>query len=62
MKVFGGVFVLGGIAAADVPATQTQAQVDPGIANLKAVFASARVGFHVANLIGVGTAFHGGSL
>jgi hypothetical protein len=62
MKVFGRVFVLGGIAAADVPATQAQAQVDPGIANLKTVFASTGVRFDVANLIGVGTAFHGCSL
>jgi len=62
MKVFGGVLVLGGIAAADVPATQAQAQVDPGIANLKTVFASAGVGFDVTDLIGVGTAFHGCSL
>src|SRR5579872_2229482 len=59
MKVLSGVFVLGGFAAADMPATQTQAQVDPGIAKLKTVFASARVRFDVANLIGVGTAFHG---
>jgi hypothetical protein len=62
MKVFGRVFVLGGIAAADMPATQAQAQVDPGIANFETVFASAGVGFDVANLIGVGTAFHGRSL
>jgi hypothetical protein len=62
MKVFGGVSVLGGIAAADVPTTQAQAQVDPGIAHFEAVFASAGVGFDVTNLIGVGAAFHGGSL
>jgi len=62
MKVFGGVFVLGRIAAADVPATQAQAQMDPGVAHLETLFASAGVGFHIANLIGVSTAFHVGSL
>jgi hypothetical protein len=62
MKVFGGVFVLGGIATADMPAAQAQAQMDPGVAHLETLFASADVGLDVTNLIGVGAAFHGGSL
>src|ERR1700675_4083218 len=41
MKVFGRVLVLGGIAATDVPATQAQAQVDPSVADLEAVLATA---------------------
>jgi hypothetical protein len=61
MEVFGGVFVLGRIAAPDVPATKAQTQVDPGVAHLETLFAAMGVGFHIANLIGVGTALHGRS-
>jgi hypothetical protein len=44
MKMFGGVFVFGGIAAADVAALEAQAQVDPGVAHFQALFAAAGVG------------------
>jgi hypothetical protein len=53
VKVFGGVLVFGGIAATDVAATETQAQVDPLIAHLQALFAAFSVGFDVVNLIEV---------
>jgi len=39
MEVFGRMLVLGGIAASDVSAFQAQPQVDPGVADLNAVFA-----------------------
>jgi hypothetical protein len=51
VKVLGGVFVLGRIAAADVAATQAQAKMDPSIAHLQALFAAVRVGLYVFNLI-----------
>jgi len=37
VKVFGGVFVLGRVAAAHIAADKAHAQVDPGIAGLHAV-------------------------
>ena len=40
MEMLGGVLVLGGIAAADMAAGQAQAQMDPGIASFKALFAA----------------------
>jgi hypothetical protein len=39
-EVLGGVPVLGGIAAADVAANLAEAQMDPRIAHLQALFAS----------------------
>jgi hypothetical protein len=51
VKVFGGVFVLGRIAAANVSAAQAQAQVDPFIAHLQAFFAAIRMWFDVTNLV-----------
>jgi hypothetical protein len=51
VKVFGGVLILGRIAATDVAATQAQAQVDPFIAHLQALFAAVRMRFDVANLV-----------
>ena len=39
MEMLGGVLVLGRIAAADMAAGQAQAQMDPGIAGLDAIFA-----------------------
>jgi hypothetical protein len=44
LKVFGGMFVPGRIAAADVPALHTQAQVNPCIAHLHALRADVLVG------------------
>jgi hypothetical protein len=39
VEMFGGVFVLGRVATAHMSADETQTQVNPGIANLYAVFA-----------------------
>jgi hypothetical protein len=62
VKVFGGVLVLGRIAATDVAATEAQAQVDPFITHLQAFFAAVSMRFDVANLIDVGTTVHGSIL
>jgi hypothetical protein len=43
-KMFGCVFILGGIAASHVTTRQTQAQVHPAIAGLNAVFADVFAG------------------
>ena len=34
MEMFGGVFIFGGIAAADVAALQTEPKMNPGVAHL----------------------------
>src|SRR5271166_149428 len=39
MKVFGGVLVLGGIAAADVAAFQAEPQMDPSVPDFDTIFA-----------------------
>jgi len=57
VKVFGGVFVLGRVAAADVPADEAHAQMDPGIAELHAILTNMLVRFSYFNLIKVGTFF-----
>jgi hypothetical protein len=50
LKMFGGVLVLGGIAAADVAALQTDAQMNPGIAAFQAFLAAVRGGLHIPDL------------
>jgi len=40
VEVFGGVLVLRGIAAADVATGETEAEMDPRIANLETFFAA----------------------
>jgi hypothetical protein len=57
VKVFGGVFVLGRVAAADVPADEAHAQMDPGIAELHAVLANMCRRFSYFDLIEVSTFF-----
>jgi hypothetical protein len=47
--MFGSVFVLGRIAAADVPADQAQPQMDPRIAHLQAFLAAIAAGLDVSN-------------
>ena len=60
MKMFGRVLILGGVAAADVAALQTEAQMDPIVADLHALFAALRSAWSdIADLIEVGTLFHG---
>jgi|SRR6516162_11223152 hypothetical protein len=40
MEVFGGVFVFGGIAAADVSAFKAKAKMNPGVAHSQTFFAT----------------------
>ena len=49
MEVFGGVFVLRRIAAADVTADQALSQVDPGIAHLEALLTAFAAWLNLAN-------------
>jgi hypothetical protein len=49
MEVFGRMFVLGGIAAANMSTNQTQAQMHPAISNLKTFLAALSAGGDVAN-------------
>jgi hypothetical protein len=44
MKMFGGVLVLGRIAASYFPAYHAHSQMDPGVADLDALFADMLVG------------------
>jgi len=50
MKMFGGVFVLGRIAATHVAALRAHAQVDPCVAGFDALFADVRVSADVFDL------------
>jgi hypothetical protein len=58
VEVLRGVPVLGRIAAADVAAGHAQAQMNPGVTALQAFFTSARMGFHISNLIRVRAFLH----
>ena len=51
VKVFGRVLVLGVIAASNMPADQAQAQMNPAIADLQAIFAALSTGRNVPDLI-----------
>jgi hypothetical protein len=53
------VLVLRRVAAADVPASEAEAQVDPGVAGFEALFATARVRLDVVDLVEVGADWHG---
>jgi hypothetical protein len=53
VKVFGGVFVLGRVAATDIAADKAHAQVDPGIAELHAILTNMLVRFSYFDLIKV---------
>ena len=55
VKVFGSVPVWRRVATADVTATKTQTQVDPGGADLQAVFTTIGTGSYVFNLIEMST-------
>jgi hypothetical protein len=54
MEVPGGVGVLGGVAAAYVPADETFPQVDPGVADLQAFLAAFATGSYFLNFFDVG--------
>jgi hypothetical protein len=63
MKMFCGVFVLRGVAAADVAASQAKTQMYPTVAHLKALFAAFGLGFDAFDLIEMRTSIgHCGSL
>jgi hypothetical protein len=57
VKMLGGMFVLGTVAATDMSARQTQPQMNPTVAHLQALFAALGLGFDGTNLIGMGTNF-----
>jgi hypothetical protein len=56
--MLGGVLVLRGIAAADVPACEAHTKVNPGIAGFQAFLAAARVRLHVVDLAQVSASRH----
>lgn len=58
VKMFGGMFVFGFIAAADMPTGETQSQVNPRIAHLQTFFTAARIWFNRLNLIEMCTLRH----
>lgn len=59
VEVFRGVFVFGGITAADMAAFQAETKVNPGIAGFQAFLATLRgVGLDVMNVIEMGTGLH----
>jgi hypothetical protein len=58
MEVLRRMFILGGIAASDMPAFQAQAQMDPTVAHFEALLAAASVRFHVLYLIDVRAGLH----
>jgi hypothetical protein len=53
-EMFGGVLVLRRVATAHVTTTETQAQVNPGVPGLNAVFTDVLVGFSDFDLVQVG--------
>jgi hypothetical protein len=53
VKMFGGVLILGGIAAAHMAANQAQAEMDPGVAHFQAFLASGTAGRHFADFLDV---------
>jgi hypothetical protein len=55
MKVLGGVFVFGRVAAADMSANEAFPQVNPGIAHLQALLAAFAAGLDLANFLYVRT-------
>jgi hypothetical protein len=61
-EMFAGMLVLGRIAAAHVSAAQAQAQVDPAVAGLNAVFTHVFVGLFDFDLVQVGAFVGHGNL
>ena len=53
MKMFGRVLVLRGVAAADVSAGQTQAEMDPSVAHLQTFLTTVSMGLHIVDLVEV---------
>jgi hypothetical protein len=61
VKVLGSVLVLGGVATAHVTALKAQAQVNPCIAHLEALFTTFATRSDLLNVFGVTTGFRHGS-
>jgi hypothetical protein len=57
VKMLGGVFVLGRIAASDVAAREAHAQMDPLVSHLQAFFAAVGTGLYVLDFFDVWTSF-----
>src|SRR5271165_707887 len=57
VEVFGGVLVLGGIAARYVATFQAESQMDPGVAEFDALFADMNLGARDFDLIEMGAGF-----
>jgi hypothetical protein len=57
MEVFGCVLVLGGVAAADVPATEAHPEMNPGVAHFQAFFTTFAAGCDVVDLFHMRTGF-----
>jgi hypothetical protein len=57
VKMFGGMLVFGGIAAANMPANQAFAQMHPAIPHLQTFFATFGARLNIVNLIGMDTGF-----
>jgi len=55
VKVFCGMFIFGGVTAANMAADQAFAQVHPGISHLQTFFAPVSAGGDITNLIGMRT-------
>jgi hypothetical protein len=53
VEMFGGMLILGGIAAAHVAADQAQAEMDPSVAHFQAFLASGAAGRHFADFLDV---------
>jgi len=60
VEMFGGVFVLRGIAAAHVPARQAQSQVNPVVPHSQAFLAAFRVRLNIVDLVHVSAFVHSG--
>lgn len=54
VEMLGGVLVFGGVAAANVAASEAETQVDPGIAHFEALFAAFGFWFYIFDLIEMG--------
>jgi hypothetical protein len=50
VEVLGGVLVFGGVAAADVAALHTEAEMHPGVAHFQALFAALGVRRYFVNV------------
>jgi hypothetical protein len=51
VKMLGGVLILGGVAAADVSAGQTEPQVDPGVAHFQTLLAAVGMRLDIVDLV-----------